>query len=111
MAVEAMRNGAQNFIQKPFRAPDIVVQVAQIVNGDAGVPAGIKIPGKFPGRDLLTPRETEVLAQVVRGVSNKEAGRTLGISPRTVEVHRSKIFEKIGAKNSVDLMRIMLSAS
>ena len=56
----------------------------------------------------LTPRERQVLAEIMVGASNKEAGRTLGISPRTVEVHRARIMEKLGAKNAADLVRIAL---
>jgi DNA-binding NarL/FixJ family response regulator len=57
----------------------------------------------------LTCREREVLSQVARGASNKEAGRRLGISPRTVEVHRARIMDKLGARNAADLIRIVLS--
>jgi DNA-binding CsgD family transcriptional regulator len=64
---------------------------------------------EFPGETLLTPREREVLAQIAAGASNKEVGRRLGISPRTVEVHRARIMEKIGARNAADLVRIVLS--
>jgi DNA-binding NarL/FixJ family response regulator len=49
-----------------------------------------------------------VLAEIMAGASNKVAGRKLGISPRTVEVHRSRIMEKLGAKNGCDLVRIVL---
>ncbi len=59
--------------------------------------------------DCLTARERQVLSEIVGGASNKEAGRTLGISPRTVEVHRARIMEKLGAKNAADLVRIVLS--
>jgi DNA-binding CsgD family transcriptional regulator len=58
---------------------------------------------------LLTRRERDVLALVTNGASNKEAGRRLGISPRTVEVHRARIMDKLGARNAADLMRIVLS--
>ena len=58
--------------------------------------------------DLLTPREREVLTELIAGASNKEAGRHLGISPRTVEVHRARIMEKMGAKNAADLVRLTL---
>jgi DNA-binding CsgD family transcriptional regulator len=63
----------------------------------------------FPGHGLLTPRERMVLAQIVRGVSSKEAARALGIAPRTIEFHRANIMQKLGAKNSVDLVRRMLT--
>jgi DNA-binding CsgD family transcriptional regulator len=56
----------------------------------------------------LTPRERQVLAEIMAGASNKVAGRTLGISPRTIEVHRARIMEKLGAKNACDLARIVL---
>jgi len=52
-----------------------------------------------------------VLSLVAGGQSNKEAGRALGISPRTIEVHRARIMEKIGAKNAADLVRIVMSMS
>jgi two-component system response regulator FixJ len=60
------------------------------------------------GAELLTPREREVLGRVIAGASNKEAGRTLGISPRTIEVHRARIMDKLGAKNTADLVRIVV---
>ena len=56
----------------------------------------------------LTPRERQVLAEIMAGQSNKVAGRKLGISPRTIEVHRARIMEKLGAKNACDLVRIVL---
>jgi DNA-binding CsgD family transcriptional regulator len=58
---------------------------------------------------VLTQRESEVLAQITSGASNKEGGRNLGISTRTFEVHRAHIMEKLGAKNAADLVRIALS--
>jgi DNA-binding CsgD family transcriptional regulator len=67
------------------------------------------ISGAFPGHDLLTERERAVLAQIVKGASSKEAARALGISPRTVDFHRANIMEKLGAKNTADLMRLVLS--
>ena len=56
--------------------------------------------------DTLTPRERDVLDQLVAGASNKEAGRRLGISPRTIEIHRARIMEKLGAKNVADVVRM-----
>jgi DNA-binding CsgD family transcriptional regulator len=57
----------------------------------------------------LTPRDRQVLAQIAGGSSNKESGRLLSISPRTIEVHRARIMEKLKAKNAADLVRIVLS--
>jgi DNA-binding CsgD family transcriptional regulator len=59
----------------------------------------------FPGHKSLTPRERATLAQIVRGASSKETARALSISPRTVEFHRANIMQKLGAKNSADLVR------
>jgi two-component system response regulator FixJ len=59
----------------------------------------------------LTRRELEVAALIADGASNKEAGRRLGISPRTVELHRAHVMEKLGARNAADLVRIVLSRS
>jgi DNA-binding CsgD family transcriptional regulator len=62
----------------------------------------------FPGSDLLTPRERIVLAYVVKGASSKEAGQILGLSPRTIEFHRANVMQKLKAKNTADLVRIVL---
>ena len=75
-------------------------------------PQGIAIDlgaPRFPGADRLTPRERQVLAYITDGVSNKLAGRRLGISPRTIEVHRAHIMVKLGARNTADLVRIVMS--
>ncbi|HVV40011.1 MAG TPA: response regulator [Nitrobacter sp.] len=109
-AVEAMKFGALDFLEKPFSSEAIVDRVRAAV-AVWRQSRGIQVAGRaqFPGRDLLTGREREVLAQVANGASNKEAGRRLGISPRTVEVHRARIMDKLGARNAADLMRIVLS--
>ncbi|GAB1717571.1 MAG: two component transcriptional regulator, LuxR family [Nitrobacter sp.] len=109
-AVEAMKYGALDFLEKPFSSDAIVDRVRAAVKVWREARGG-EIDGlaNFPGRHLLTCREREVLSQVARGASNKEAGRRLGISPRTVEVHRARIMDKLGAKNTADLIRIVLS--
>jgi two-component system response regulator FixJ len=112
MAVEAIKNGALDFIEKPFRASDVVARVRDTIEAAvrraADATSGNLTDRAFPGHDQLTPREREVLSQLAAGASNKEAGRHLGISPRTVEVHRARIMEKAGAKNAADLVRIVL---
>jgi DNA-binding CsgD family transcriptional regulator len=68
------------------------------------------LSSKFPGRDKLTPRERIILAQIVKGASSKEAGRDLGISPRTVEFHRANIMRKLSAKNVAELLNKVIGA-
>jgi two-component system response regulator FixJ len=111
MAVDAIRHGALDFIEKPFDADTLVNRVREAVATTARreAAAPTRLAAHFPGMELLTPREREVLEQIAAGASNKEAGRHLGISPRTVEVHRARIMEKLGAKNAADLVRIVLT--
>lgn len=63
----------------------------------------------FPGSERLTTREAEVLAEIMAAASNKEAAGHLGISPRTIETHRAHIMLKLCAKNTADLVRIVLT--
>jgi two-component system response regulator FixJ len=114
MAVEAIKSGALDFIEKPFDAATVVTRVREAVEAWArrAQRGSVDILSKtFPGHDLLTSRERDVLGQIAAGSSNKQAGRELGISPRTIEVHRARIMEKLGAKNAADLVRIVLSDS
>ncbi len=114
MAVEAIKSGALDFIEKPFDATTVVTRVREAVEAWArrATQSGNGVLSKsFPGHELLTSRERDVLAQIAAGSSNKQAGRELGISPRTIEVHRARIMEKLGAKNAADLVRIVLSDS
>jgi FixJ family two-component response regulator len=115
MAVSAVKSGALDFIEKPFRGSEIVA----LLNNAVGVYARRQTEDSvskisslnFPGREPLTRREREVLEQFASGSSNKQAGRHLGISPRTIEDHRANIMRKLGAKNATDLIRIVMTAS
>ncbi|WP_460447920.1 response regulator transcription factor [Alsobacter sp. SYSU BS001988] len=113
MAVEAIRQGAHDFIEKPFDADTVVQRVRDAIEarGRKGARnnSGDMILAAFSGEEQLTPREREVLERIALGASNKEAGRQLGISPRTIEVHRARIMEKLGARNTADLVRIVYS--
>jgi FixJ family two-component response regulator len=112
MAVEAIKNGACDFIEKQTDAASIVTRVGTTIAAWASRPkkdAASEIRWRhFPGRALLSRREIEVLAQIMAGASNKEAANTLEISSRTVETHRQHIMKKLGAKNAVDLVHIVL---
>ena len=114
MAVSAIKNGALDFIEKPFRGTDLVTRLDEAIDAYARrqektSPSRIATL-QFPGREPLTRREREVLEQFTGGASNKEAGRTLGISPRTIEDHRANIMKKLGARNAADLVRIVMTA-
>jgi len=114
MAVSAIKNGALDFIEKPFRGSEIVARLDEAIDAYARRQAeghASKVASlHFPGREPLTRREREVLEQFASGASNKEAGRQLGISPRTIEDHRANIMKKLGARNAADLIRIVLTA-
>jgi FixJ family two-component response regulator len=112
MAVEAIRKGAFDFLEKPFDASTVVNRVREAIKFQerrVSIDRPDLVNRPFPGCDRLTRRECEVLAEVTVGASNKEAGNKLGISPRTVEVHRARIMEKLQAKNTADLVRIVLT--
>jgi FixJ family two-component response regulator len=114
MAVSAIKNGALDFIEKPFKGSELVARLEEAIEAYARRQAE-NAPSKavsfhFPGREPLTRREREVLEQFTAGASNKEAGRALGISPRTIEDHRANIMKKLGARNAADLVRIVMTA-
>lgn len=112
MAVRAIKEGAFDFFEKPFDADHVIDRVREAIESWQGRDAAAAgLTPDFPGADLLTPREREVLSEITGGASNKEAGRRLGISPRTIEVHRARIMEKLGARNVADLVRIVLGHS
>ena len=117
MAVSAIKNGALDFIEKPFRGNEIVARLNEAIEAyarrqaDRSASASAIGSLHFPGREPLTRREREVLEQFTSGASNKEAGRHLGISPRTIEDHRANIMKKLGARNAADLVRIVMTAA
>jgi FixJ family two-component response regulator len=116
MAVNAIKSGALDFIEKPFRGSEIVARLDEAIEADARRQAENNSASRiatlhFPGREPLTRREREVLEQFTAGASNKEAGRHLGISPRTIEDHRANIMKKLGARNAADLVRIVMTTS
>lgn len=111
-AVLAMKAGASDVLTKPVDTDRLVTGVRDALQEDVHV--GTVTAGRraveVRGFAQLTPREREVLQLITNGQSNKEAGRELGISPRTIEVHRARVMEKLGARNTADLMRIVLTS-
>lgn len=101
LAVEAMRNGAANFIEKPFD-PMMLVHALHMVT-DHGT-----LAAQHAVLERLTPRERQVLELVVAGKLNKTIADVLGISIKTVELHRSNLMAKLGARNVAEVIRIAL---
>ena len=110
--VTAMKLGAADVISKPVDTEHLLIVVRDALRRDVhlGAAYGGGRAVEVRGFSQLTPREREVLQLITNGQSNKEAGRELGISPRTVEVHRARVMEKLGARNTADLMRIVLTS-
>lgn len=111
-AVVAMKAGATDVVTKPIDNEQLVRLVREALRQDIHIGAveDGRRPVEVRGFSQLTRREREVLQLITNGQSNKEAGRELGISPRTIEVHRARVMEKLGARNTADLMRIVLTS-
>jgi two-component system response regulator FixJ len=111
--VQAMRNGAFDYIEKQLDGDAILARVADAIDSWLSLRQreewNPSFSTSFQGYQQLTRREREVLSQIAAAASNKETAKNLGISPRTVEIHRGRIMQKLGAKNSVDLMRIVMN--
>ena len=109
MAVEAMQHGAHDFLQKPFRDEDLIERVRRALTKDAKSRAALEEHKAIRGRlDSLTPREREVLALMARGKPNKIMAHELGVSQRTVEIHRARVMEKSGASSLAELVRMVM---
>ena len=110
LAVAALQAGAQDVLEKPYDDADLM---RRIDNARAAAPAGEADPAEAEFRArfaTLTPRETEVMREVVAGRQNKVIARRLGLSPKTVEIHRSRVMDKTGAENLSQLVRMAMKA-
>ena len=111
LAVRAMKAGAVDFIEKPFAEELIVETVRRAIDHAARAQnQNSDVAAATSRLELLTPREREVLEGLVAGLPNKTIGYDLGISPRTVEIHRARVMEKMKARSLSSLVRIALSA-
>lgn len=112
MAVEAMQHGAFDFLQKPFRDQDLLDCVQRALAKDRAIREGLR--GRETIRQRLaslTGREHDVLALVAAGAPNKVIAHKLGISQRTVEIHRARVMEKMSADSLAALVRMTLIAT
>jgi len=109
MAVKAMKAGAVDFIQKPFRDQELIDRVHAALDEDKEKRQASAARDKVNETiELLTSREFEVMGLVVEGKPNKEIAFDLGLSPRTVEIHRARVMQKMKASSLADLVRKVL---
>jgi two-component system response regulator FixJ len=111
LAVRAMKAGAVDFIEKPFASETILDSLAAafsrlVAPGETGA-AAVAAQSKLA---LLSPREREVLNGLLAGLPNKSIAYDLAISPRTVEIHRARVMDKMGARSLSELIRLALAA-
>jgi len=110
MAVAAIKAGAIDFIEKPYSEAAILESVrSALAQGSQPSPVTPEVSGLRERVGLLTPREREVLECLIIGDSNKQVGSRLGISPRTVEIHRARIMEKMQATSLSHLVRMAMT--
>ena len=109
MAVEAMRKGAVNFIRKPFRDQELLDAINEALQvGSGRVAEQEQLNAARETIEALTPREFEVFQLVCEGKANKVIAIDLGISERTVEIHRSQAMHKTGSRSLADLVRLKI---
>lgn len=107
MAVQAMKMGAMDFIEKPFEPAPLLVLVRAAIDRDAHERQAMGLRAVAVQKlSLLTGREREVFNLVAQGKPSKVIARELSISPRTVEIHRSRILTKMNIRSVVELVRI-----
>lgn len=111
MAVEAMQHGAFDFLQKPFRDQDLIDRIQRALAADEKNRAALRERDRVRARlDSLTPREREVLDLMMRGKPNKVMAAELGLSQRTVEIHRARVMEKTDASSLAQLVRMVMDS-
>ncbi|HVY22726.1 MAG TPA: response regulator transcription factor [Steroidobacteraceae bacterium] len=109
MAVDAMKNGAFDFVQKPFRDQDLLDRVNHALHHDANLRQETADKDEVLQRwHTLTQREKEVMALIVEGKANKVIAQDLDLSERTVEIHRARVMEKMQVRSVAQLVRLSL---
>lgn len=108
LAVAALKRGAFDFVEKPFNDNELVDRVILAMQRETATrerrDAAARLEGRLAG---LSPRERQVMDLVLAGEPNKVIADALDISMRTVEVHRARVFEKMGVRSAVELARLL----
>ena len=109
LAVRAMQAGAADFVEKPFEEARLLQSIEQAISNAASAPVATddNLTARFA---RLTPRETDVMRQMVIGHPNKIIAYHLGLSPRTVEINRGRVMRKTGAESLSHLVRLAIKA-
>ena len=108
LAVAALKKGAFDFVEKPFNDNDLVDRIVAAVRHDASEQERLESEASVAARLAgLTARERQVMERVLAGDYNKTIADALGIAVRTVEVHRARIFEKMGVRSAVELAQLL----
>lgn len=110
IAVQAMREGAFDFVQKPFREEDIVDRITRALKQDADNRQAVMQRAELQRRyETLTQRECQVFKMVTDGKANKTMAQDLGLSERTVEIHRANMMEKLSARSVAHLVKMSMA--
>lgn len=111
MAVEAVNAGALDFLEKPFDDNALIERIERALTLDREQSEHARAVASIEERiDSLTPRERDVMEEILRGKLNKVIAADLDLSIRTVEVHRARVLEKLHARNGSEMVRLVLSA-
>ena len=112
LVVRAMKAGALDVLEKPFSNEKLIAQVksALAISADKANQASLR-ERLFHKIQALSSRERDVMKLVVEGYSNKEIATALAISPRTVDIHRARVMEKLGAQSLAELVRMAVAIS
>jgi FixJ family two-component response regulator len=106
-ARQALLADAIDFIEKPFDGDQLLAAIETALAGMRAVTQARQAPAKGRASGTLSAREREVMELIVKGLHNRRIAEELGISPRTVEVHKARVMEKLGVKNLVELVRLV----
>jgi two-component system response regulator DctR len=108
LAVSSLKRGAFDFVEKPFNDNELVDRVVAALAQEAASRREVETLADVSGRlDALTARERQVMERILAGDYNKQIADGLGIAVRTVEVHRARVFEKMGVRSAVELAQLL----
>lgn len=110
LAVQAIKLGAFDFVEKPFSNERLIASVEQaLVASESSLKERLELEDLKSKYVSLSDRQRDTMQLLIRGLSNKEIGQQLGISPRTVEIHRTWVMQKMSARSIADLVRMAMA--